>query len=63
MWTDDVIDKWIHEKNPTPEAYAAASRAFMLSCAGYSVATYVLGRYSVCHLGGWGAYVVNNRCC
>jgi len=44
MWSDDVIDKWIHEKNPTPESYATASRSFMLSCAGYSVATYVLGK-------------------
>eukprot|EP00730_Choanoeca_flexa_P008408 TRINITY_DN12483_c0_g1_i4.p1 TRINITY_DN12483_c0_g1~~TRINITY_DN12483_c0_g1_i4.p1 ORF type:complete len:1013 (+),score=316.78 TRINITY_DN12483_c0_g1_i4:28-3066(+) len=43
MWSDDVLDKWIHDKNPTPEGYAKASRAFMVSCAGYSVATYVLG--------------------
>jgi len=34
---------WLAEKNPTPEKMAAAVETFILSCAGYCVATYVLG--------------------
>jgi phosphatidylinositol-4,5-bisphosphate 3-kinase len=43
MWSDDVLDKWIRTKNDSPLAYESASTSFMYSCAGYSVATYVLG--------------------
>eukprot|EP00043_Microstomoeca_roanoka_P011821 m.111667 g.111667 ORF g.111667 m.111667 type:complete len:1032 (-) comp15307_c1_seq1:217-3312(-) len=39
----DVLEKWIREKNPTQAEYEQACNNFMLSCVGYSIATYVLG--------------------
>jgi len=39
----DVLARWLQEKNPDPEAYKQAVYNFALSCAGYCVATYVLG--------------------
>jgi len=40
---EDVIAKWLQSKNPDPESYKIAVKNFALSCAGYCVATYVLG--------------------
>lgn len=40
---DDPIDNWIREQNPTDGAYRLAKEKFIYSCAGYCVATYVLG--------------------
>ncbi|KAI1309369.1 Phosphatidylinositol 4,5-bisphosphate 3-kinase catalytic subunit beta isoform [Halotydeus destructor] len=34
---------WLKEQNPDKEALSKATEEFILSCAGYSVATYVLG--------------------
>ena len=39
----DVLSRWLQEKNPDPDAYRRAVRTFAVSCAGYCVATYVLG--------------------
>ena len=44
---DDPIDKWLHQMNPSEEAYDKAVEKFLMSCAGYCVATYVLGEYSI----------------
>lgn len=43
LWDDTVINNWLKTKNPTDEGYNKACDAFLMSCAGYSVATYVLG--------------------
>jgi phosphatidylinositol-4,5-bisphosphate 3-kinase len=40
---EDPIDNWIRENNPTDGAYRLAKDRFIYSCAGYCVATYVLG--------------------
>ncbi|KJE92194.1 phosphatidylinositol 3-kinase [Capsaspora owczarzaki ATCC 30864] len=40
---DDPLYKWLVEKNPDEKATERAVEMFMLSCAGYCVATYVLG--------------------
>lgn len=40
---EGTIRDWLAEKNPTPQAMAEAVETFILSCAGYCVATYVLG--------------------
>jgi len=40
---ESTVRDWLAEKNPTPEAMANAVETFILSCAGYCVATYVLG--------------------
>lgn len=40
---EGTIRDWLAEKNPTPQAMADAVETFILSCAGYCVATYVLG--------------------
>ena len=40
---DEVLKKWLERKNPTPSKMEDAEKTFMLSCAGYCVATYVLG--------------------
>jgi phosphatidylinositol-4,5-bisphosphate 3-kinase len=40
---EDPIDNWIRENNPTDGAYRLARDRFIYSCAGYCVATYVLG--------------------
>ncbi|XP_049852196.1 phosphatidylinositol 3-kinase 1-like [Schistocerca gregaria] len=40
---EDPIANWIREYNPTEAGYRAAVENFILSCAGYCVATYVLG--------------------
>ncbi|KAH3761571.1 phosphatidylinositol-4,5-diphosphate 3-kinase [Pelomyxa schiedti] len=40
---DSTMDEWLHANNPTPGAYKEAVENFLLSCAGYCVATYVLG--------------------
>lgn len=39
----DVLSRWLQEKNPDPDAHRRAVRNFAVSCAGYCVATYVLG--------------------
>jgi phosphatidylinositol-4,5-bisphosphate 3-kinase len=43
VWKEDVMNKWLRSKNSTDESYDRACTNFRLSCAGYSVATYVLG--------------------
>nr|XP_018668461.1 phosphatidylinositol 4,5-bisphosphate 3-kinase catalytic subunit gamma isoform isoform X1 [Ciona intestinalis]XP_026691477.1 phosphatidylinositol 4,5-bisphosphate 3-kinase catalytic subunit gamma isoform isoform X1 [Ciona intestinalis] len=40
---DEVLKKWLERKNPTTDRMNSAVETFMLSCAGYCVATYVLG--------------------
>ena len=40
---DDPIANWLHENNPDPEDYDRAVENFIYSCAGYCVATCVLG--------------------
>ncbi|EDV96661.1 phosphatidylinositol 4-phosphate 3-kinase C2 domain-containing subunit beta [Drosophila grimshawi] len=40
---DRPIAEWLGKQNPSPLEYQKAVRNFTLSCAGYSVATYVLG--------------------
>lgn len=41
---DEVLVKWLERKNPDPAVLKSAVETFMRSCAGYCVATYVLGR-------------------
>jgi len=38
-----VLTKWLEQHNPTPEQFRRAQENFKLSCAGYCVATYVMG--------------------
>lgn len=40
---EDPMDKWLRKHNPEPEAYQKAVNNFIRSCAGYCVATCVLG--------------------
>jgi len=40
---DKTLDNWLRKHNPTEQQYSAAVETFILSCAGYVVATYVLG--------------------
>jgi len=40
---DDPLFKWLHKMNEEEESYSKAVESFLLSCAGYCVATYVLG--------------------
>merc|ERR1712137_113630 len=40
---EDTLTKWLKEHNPTKEEFAKAQETFVLSCAGYCVATFVLG--------------------
>lgn len=40
---DRPIAEWLAKQNPSELEYQSAVRNFTLSCAGYSVATYVLG--------------------
>mmetsp|Transcript_419 Transcript_419/g.1446 ORF Transcript_419/g.1446 Transcript_419/m.1446 type:complete len:1166 (-) Transcript_419:175-3672(-) len=39
----DTLTKWLKKHNPTPEQWEKAQETFLLSCAGYCVATFVLG--------------------
>lgn len=39
----DTLTSWLKEKNPSPDKFETAQQNFLLSCAGYCVATYVLG--------------------
>jgi len=39
----DIIANWLKQFNTTDELYAKCCRRFALSCAGYCVATYILG--------------------
>ena len=41
---DEVLKKWLEDKNPVASDMQEAINRFMLSCAGYCVATYVLGK-------------------
>lgn len=43
IWDDTVINNWLKTCNPKESAYKKACDNFLHSCAGYSVATYVLG--------------------
>ncbi|KRZ26671.1 Phosphatidylinositol 4-phosphate 3-kinase C2 domain-containing subunit beta, partial [Trichinella pseudospiralis] len=40
---DDLIQKWLQKQNPSELEYQIALKNFRLSCAGWSVGTYVLG--------------------
>jgi len=40
---EDPLANWLREKNKRPEDYDEAVERFTRSCAGYCVATYVLG--------------------
>jgi phosphatidylinositol kinase/protein kinase (PI-3 family) len=40
---DDPLYKWIQKENPDPAMLDTAVENFLMSCAGYCVATYVLG--------------------
>jgi len=40
---NQTLTLWLKSHNPTPEAWAKAQDTFALSCAGYCVATFVLG--------------------
>jgi len=40
---NDSLANWLHNNNPTREGFRAAVENFIKSCAGYCVATYVLG--------------------
>ncbi|KAL5517410.1 hypothetical protein EMCRGX_G002951 [Ephydatia muelleri] len=40
---DDPLYKWLEKKNPTSSKMELAVQKFTLSCAGYCVATYILG--------------------
>jgi len=39
----DTLKKWLQKHNPSPTEWEKAVETFILSCAGYCVATYVLG--------------------
>lgn len=43
LWDSAVLYAWLKEKNPTDTGLQKAAEAFCLSCAGYCVATFVLG--------------------
>ena len=40
---DDPLFKWLHRMNEAEDQYNKAVESFLVSCAGYCVATYVLG--------------------
>jgi hypothetical protein len=40
---DDLLTKWMQQKNPSRDMLTAAVERFVKSCAGYCVATYVMG--------------------
>ena len=44
---DEVLKKWLERKNPSASKLEDAINTFTLSCAGYCVATYVLGGCNV----------------
>jgi len=43
VYKKDTLSKWLRSKSATEEVYHNAVRTFALSCAGYCVATYVIG--------------------
>ncbi|VDM25693.1 unnamed protein product [Toxocara canis] len=43
VFKDDVLKNWLEKQNPTEFQYKIALENFQLSCAGWCVATYVLG--------------------
>lgn len=42
-FNDRILYEWLRHANPTPEEWEKAHLNFASSCAGYCVATYVLG--------------------
>jgi len=40
---DELLAKWLAQQNPTKAMESEAKQRFARSCAGYCVATYVLG--------------------
>jgi len=42
-FSDNALRDWLRDCNPTEKAHQEAVRNFILSCAGYCVATYILG--------------------
>lgn len=44
---DEVLRRWLEDQNSDPEKLQNAINTFMLSCAGYCVATYVLGAFAI----------------
>jgi phosphatidylinositol kinase/protein kinase (PI-3 family) len=56
VWKQDTMGKWLRSKCSNDEEYSKAVETFALSCAGYCVATYVIGigdrhNDSMCFLG------------
>mgnify|MGYP002386381075 FL=1 len=43
VFQKDTLVKWVRENNPSESEFTAAQNRFLLSWAGYCVATYVLG--------------------
>lgn len=42
-FSNEALYEWLREHNETPRAFEKAQQTFMKSCAGYCVATYLLG--------------------
>ena len=42
-FSDKPLATWLHKMNPDPEDFKRASDLFLRSCAGYCMATYVMG--------------------
>jgi len=43
FFAQTALVQWLEQQNKTPEEFQTAVNNFVLSCAGYSVATYILG--------------------
>eukprot|EP01046_Picozoa_sp_COSAG06_P028844 COSAG06_NODE_2630_length_6548_cov_3.312045_4_plen_153_part_00 len=43
VWNNRILAEWLQQHHTTPESYEKCVENFLLSCAGYCVATYVLG--------------------
>lgn len=43
----NTIWQYLKEKNIDPQSYEIATENFLKSCAGYCVATYILGNFSI----------------
>lgn len=43
VWKQETLTKWLKAENPSEKAWPEIVNRFALSCAGYCVATYILG--------------------